>query len=85
MGDDAGLFEMAGWNGVFSIFVTLGCVVVAWIVIQEINFDKILRQPRGPRARVLQLLLAVGLGQLVAQFVLDYWTWVGTLKWLFGS
>ncbi|RKP47289.1 DUF1146 domain-containing protein [Cohnella endophytica] len=85
MGNDAGLFEMAGWNGLFSIFVTLGCVFVSWIVLQEINFDKIARQPRGPRVRVLQLLLAIALGRMVAGFILDYWNWVGTLKWLFGS
>lgn len=85
MGDDSGLFALAGWNGLFSIFVTLGCVVVSWIVIQEINFDKFVRQPRSPQARVLQLLMAIGLGHLVARFVLDYWNWVGTLKWLFRS
>ncbi|TFE29091.1 DUF1146 domain-containing protein [Cohnella luojiensis] len=76
---------MAGWNGLFSIFVTLGCVVVSWIVIQEINFDRFVRQPRSPQAKVLQLLMAIGLGHLVSRFVLDYWTWVGTLKWLFRS
>lgn len=85
MGDDTGLFAMAGWNGLFSIFVTLGCVVIVWIVLQEVHFDKIVRQPRSPRARLLQLLVAIALGQLTARFVLDYWTWVGTLKWLFQS
>jgi len=84
MENDLELFAVAGWNGLFSIFVTLGCVLVAWIMLQEINFDKILRQPRGPRARVLHLLIAIGLGHLVARFILDYWTWVGTIKWLFG-
>ncbi|MFC5403595.1 DUF1146 domain-containing protein [Cohnella soli] len=81
--DDTGVFEAAGLNGLFSIFVTLGCVLVAWIILQEVNFDKIVRQPRGPKARVLQLLLAVALGRAVAGFILDYWNWVGTLKWLF--
>jgi uncharacterized integral membrane protein (TIGR02327 family) len=85
MGSEAGLYQVAGWNGLFSIFVTLGCVVVAWIVLQEIKWDKITRDPRGPRARVLQLLISVGLGHIVARFVLDYWSWVGTLRWLFGS
>jgi uncharacterized integral membrane protein (TIGR02327 family) len=85
MGSEAGLYQVAGWNGLFSIFVTLGCVVVAWIVLQEIKWDKITRDPRGPRARVLQLLISVGLGHIVAHFVLDYWSWVGTLRWLFGS
>jgi len=85
MGNEAGLFELAGWNGLFSIFVTLGCVVVTWIVLQELKWEKIARDPRGPKARVLQLLVAIGLGHLVSRFVLDYWSWVGTLKWLFGS
>ncbi|MCD9022266.1 DUF1146 domain-containing protein [Cohnella silvisoli] len=85
MGDDTGVFELAGWNGLFSIFVTLGCVGIAWFVLQEINFDRIVRHPRSPRARVLQLLIAIGLGHLTARFVLDYWTWVGTLKWLLST
>jgi uncharacterized integral membrane protein (TIGR02327 family) len=85
VGVDTGLFALAGWNGLFSIFVTLGCVVVAWIVLQEVNIDKIVRNPRSPRARLLQLLIAIVLGHLAAQFVLDYWSWVGTLKWLFQS
>ncbi|WP_373232179.1 DUF1146 family protein [Cohnella sp.] len=85
MGNDTGLFALAGWNGLFSIFVTLGCVLLAWIVLQEINFDKFVRHPRTTRARLLQLLIAIALGHLVAAFVLDYWSWVGTLKWLFSS
>jgi uncharacterized integral membrane protein (TIGR02327 family) len=85
MGDDTGLFALAGWNGLFSIFVTLGCVFVAWIALQELNFDKFVRHPRSTRARVLQLLIAIALGHLVAAFVLDYWLWVGTLKWLFST
>ncbi|XID91133.1 DUF1146 domain-containing protein [Paenibacillaceae bacterium WGS1546] len=85
MGIGSDLYATAGWNGLFSIFVTLGCVVVAWIMLQEVKFDKILRNPRGPKARVLLLLLAVGLGHLIARFVLDYWSWVGMLRWLFGN
>jgi uncharacterized integral membrane protein (TIGR02327 family) len=82
---DSGLFAAAGWNGLFSIFVTLGCVVVAWIVIQEINFDRLVKNPRSPQARVLHLIIAIALGELVARFILDYWNWVGNLKWLIGS
>ncbi|TVX97100.1 DUF1146 family protein [Cohnella terricola] len=85
MGIESDVFAVAGWNGLFSIFVTLGCVVVVWIVLQEVKWDKILRDPRGSRARMLQLLIAVGLGYLLARFVLDYWNWVGNLKWLFDN
>jgi len=85
MGNESEVFAVAGWNGLFSIFVTLGCVVVAWVVLQEVKWDKILRDHRGSRARLLQLLIAVGLGYLLARFVLDYWNWVDNLKWLFDN
>lgn len=78
-------FESVGWNGLFSIFVTLGCIAFAWVVTQEINMDKFVRHPRSPRARLLQLLIAIVLGHLAARFVLDYWSWAGSVKWLFQS
>lgn len=52
MGNDSGLFELAGWNGLFSIFVTLGCVIIAWIVLQEVRWEKIARDPRGPKSPI---------------------------------
>jgi uncharacterized integral membrane protein (TIGR02327 family) len=83
--EQSGVLATAGWNGLFSIFVTLGCVTIAWFVLHEVNFDKIVRHPRSPRARLLQLLIAIAIGHSAAQFILDYWSWAGTVKWLFGS
>lgn len=85
MGYDAGVLEQAGWSGMFSIFVTLGCVVVAWVVLQDVKWDNWLKDPKGPKARFLQLLVSIGLGYLLAGFILDYWNWVGTLRYLFGG
>jgi uncharacterized integral membrane protein (TIGR02327 family) len=85
MDDGLGVYTAVGWNGLFSIFVTLGCVLLAWNILQEINFDRLVRHPRSARARLLQLFIAIALGHLVAQFILDYWNWVGALKWLFGT
>jgi len=85
MGNDAGVLQIAGWNGLFSIFVTLGCVVIAWIILQDVKWDQFMRDPKGPKARMMHLLLSVGIGSLFARFILDYWNWVGTLKWLFGN
>jgi len=81
---DGGLYSSAGWNGLFSIFVTLGCIAVAWVILQELKFDKIVRNPRSPRAKMLQLLVAIVLGHSAAKFVLDYWNWAGAVKWLFS-
>ncbi|MFD0673704.1 DUF1146 domain-containing protein [Cohnella sp. GCM10027633] len=83
--DQSDVLATVGWNGIFSIFVTLGCVAVAWFVLHEVNFDRFVKHPRSPRARLLQLLIAIVLGHSAARFVLDYWTWAGTVKWLFGA
>jgi len=85
MSDQSGVLETVGWNGLFSIFVTLGCVTIAWFVLHEANFDKIVRHPRSPRARLLQLIIAIALGHTGARFILDYWSWAGTVKLLFGT
>ncbi|TJY41910.1 DUF1146 domain-containing protein [Cohnella pontilimi] len=73
------------WNGLFSIFVTLGCIALSWVLLQEVRFDRLMQHSRSPRARMLQLLIAVILGHLAAKFVLDYWQWAGSVKWLFRS
>lgn len=72
-------------DGLFTIVVLLGSVVVAWLALQELHFDKLLRHPGSPRAKLLHLLLAVALGYLAGRFVLDYWSAVGALRWLAGS
>jgi len=79
------IYSSAGWNALFSMFVTLGLVVVVWFLFKEIRWDKIFRHPLSPGARLLQLLLAIIVGHLLARFVLDYWNWTSSLKWLFGS
>lgn len=80
-----GGFDAFAWDGLFSMFVTLGCIALSWVLLQEVRFDKLLRNPQSPRARLLQLLIAIAAGQLAAQFVLNYWHWAGTVKWLFRS
>jgi uncharacterized membrane protein YwzB len=82
--NDTGGLNLLAWDGLFSIFVTLGCVALAWVLLQEVRFDKILRHPLSPRARLLQLMIAIVLGHVTAGFVLNYWHWTGSVKWLFG-
>jgi uncharacterized membrane protein YwzB len=82
---DTGWFLSVGWNGLFSIFVTLGCIAVAWVLLQEVRFDRILQHARSPRARMLQLLIGVIMGHMAAGFLLDYWQWAGLVKLLFRS
>ncbi|MDB4866875.1 MAG: hypothetical protein JWR03_1208 [Cohnella sp.] len=74
-----------GLNGLFSIFVTLGCVALSWVLLQEVRFDRIFHNSHSPRARMLHLLIAIIMGHMAAGFVLDYWQWSGSVKWLFRS
>lgn len=83
--NDTGGFDSFAWDGLFSIFVTLGCIALTWVLLQEVKFDRILRHPQSTRARLLQLLMAIVLGHLAAGFVLNYWHWAGSVKWFFRS
>lgn len=82
--NDTGGLDSVAWDGLFSIFVTLGCIALAWVLLQEVRFDKILRHPLSVSARLLRLLLAIALGHTAGSFVLSYWHWSGSVKWLFG-
>lgn len=82
MNGAAGLNALA-WDGLFAIFVTLGCIALLWVLLQEVRFDRIFRHPQSTRARMLQLVFAVVLGHLAAGFVLDYWHWAGSVRWFF--
>ncbi|MGG1314795.1 MULTISPECIES: DUF1146 family protein [Cohnella] len=83
--DATNAFYSIGWNGLFSIFVTLGLIAVSWFLLREVRWEQWFRHPQSPRARVLQLIVAVIVGHLLARFVLDYWSWTESLKWLFRS
>lgn len=85
MGSDSGLYTTMGLNGLFAIFVALGCIALAWILLQEVKWDAFVRNPRSPRARMIQVVLAVIVGHLMSRFFLDYWEWAGAMKWLFRS
>ena len=71
-----------GFDGLLSLVIALLSVTFAWYVVQGINLDKWLKQPRGPQARMLQLLLAVVLGHGLARFILDYLEWTRMLRWI---
>ncbi|SDX27489.1 DUF1146 family protein [Paenibacillus sp. CF384] len=70
----------AGVHALISIVVELFSIAMAWIVLQELKFDTILKRPRSSQARILQIMLAIVLGHGFAGFVLDYWNWSGLLR-----
>lgn len=72
----------AGMQGLMKIIIELFSITVAWFVIQEVRFDLFLRKPGSPRARILQVMLAVVIGHLFASFLFTYWQWSNALRWL---
>lgn len=69
-----------GFTGVFSITVEILSILLVWMLMREVKWETFFRSPQSPKARTLQLLLAVGLGHLFAQFILQYWDYTVMLK-----
>ncbi|MGG1552519.1 DUF1146 family protein [Paenibacillus ferrarius] len=55
-----------------DIVVYIACIGLAWWALQAFRFDVLLKQPKGAKAIMLQILLAIGLGHLVASFFIQY-------------
>jgi uncharacterized integral membrane protein (TIGR02327 family) len=71
-----------GMRGLLSAAVMLFSVYLAWVVLQELKLDAFLKQPKGRRAVMLRLMLAVAIGYLFSRFILDYWEWSSSLRLL---
>jgi uncharacterized integral membrane protein (TIGR02327 family) len=72
-----------GIGGLTGIIVSLICIAISWWALQNLKLDLIIRNPKGPQGKLLQLLLAVVLGHFVAAFVLDYWGYTQMLRYMF--
>jgi len=71
-----------GMRGLLAAAVMLFSVYLAWVVLQELKLDVFLKQPKGRRAVMLRLMLAVAIGYLFSRFILDYWEWSSSLRLL---
>lgn len=74
------MFTMTGLTGLFSITVEILSILLVWMLLREVKWDKIVRFPQSAKARMLQLLLAVCIGHMFAQFILQYWNYTLMLK-----
>lgn len=66
-----------------AIVVSLLCIGVSWWALQNLKLDLIIRNPRGPQGKLLQLLLAIVLGHFVSAFVMDYWGYTQMMRLMF--
>lgn len=64
--------QYASLMNMVNIGVYILCIGLAWWALQAFRFDILLRKPKGAQAIMLQILLSIGLGQLVASFFIQY-------------
>ncbi|MBD0384299.1 DUF1146 domain-containing protein [Paenibacillus sp. WST5] len=55
-----------------NIVVYILCIGLAWWALQSFRFDVLLKMPKGAQAIMLQILLSIALGNLVASFFIQY-------------
>jgi uncharacterized integral membrane protein (TIGR02327 family) len=80
--------ELPGLSGTASmailyIGIYLLCIALSWWALQEFRFDLFLKKPRSPAAKLLQILLSIALGHLVASFFVQYLNLSMGLKLMF--
>ena len=75
--------EYFGYSSMLSIFLTMISIGFAWWGLQSVRFDVFLKNPQGPQAKGLQIMLSIVIGYQFAQFFLDYLGWSIQLRNLF--
>lgn len=71
------------WSSAVHLFITFGCIFVSWWVLQQLKIDLFIRHPHSLQGRMVYILLAIVVGRMVAQFFIDYWSWMKSLMFWF--
>jgi uncharacterized integral membrane protein (TIGR02327 family) len=58
--------------GLVTIVVYLLFIALSWWALQEFRFDVLLRRPKSPQGKLLQIFLSIVLGYGLGRFFLDY-------------
>ncbi|GAE31311.1 DUF1146 family protein [Alkalihalobacillus hemicellulosilyticus] len=66
------MLEGFGQQAMLSIIVNVFFIAVTWWALQSFRFDLFVKDPEGPRAKVLMIIVTIAIAQLVSQFFLDY-------------
>ncbi|HEX6922215.1 MAG TPA: DUF1146 family protein [Bacillales bacterium] len=61
-----------GTQALLYLVINLFFLVVTWWALQSFRFDVLLKNPSGPRARVLMILVTIAIGSIVGNFFFDY-------------
>ncbi|KMK78281.1 membrane protein [Alkalihalobacillus pseudalcaliphilus] len=77
------MFDDFGQQALIHIFVNVLFLGITWWALQAVRFDVFLRDPKGTRAKVLQVLLTFALAHLLTEFFLSYYQSSQMLRYLF--
>lgn len=61
--------------GFLSIILTIVFIGLSWWALQSFRFEKILKNPNGAQAKLLQIFLSIVIGYELSRFFLDYLGW----------
>ncbi|WP_018923162.1 DUF1146 family protein [Salsuginibacillus kocurii] len=77
------MFEEVGQQAIVHIAVNLLVLVLVWWSLQAFKFELFVRDPESPQAKILTVLVTLGLTYLVSEFFLEYLNWSLMLRFLF--
>lgn len=66
-----------------NIVIQLIILVVTWWALQAFKIDLFLKNPNGPQAKALLILLTIAIGSLVGSFFINYLEWSSWIKYIF--
>ncbi|MEJ8544155.1 DUF1146 family protein [Brevibacillus borstelensis] len=64
-----------GMYGFVNIIVSVALIGVSWWALQSFRFDLFLKNPQGPQAKLLQIIMSIFLGYQMASFLMEYLGW----------
>lgn len=70
-------------QGIVNILIMLVVIVITWWALQSFKFGLFVKDPKGPQAKALLIILTIALGSLVGRFLIDYLEWASWIKYLF--
>lgn len=72
-----------GQQALLRLLVHLLFLIISWWAIQAIRFDPLIKKGKVIQARILMILLTIGLSTLVSNFFLTYLDYSTQLRYLF--
>lgn len=70
--------------GLLSIILSIAFIGLSWWALQAFHFEKVLRKPNSPQAKLLQIFLSIVMGYELSRFFLDYLGWSLNFGYLFS-